>query len=224
MTKFTQLVIVPLVVALILCACTQEPANTEPTINLTAPTDYEHAADAQFWGDYVKSDFLPMWYQISKHEIYMDVPDWNFREYQETDVFENGKQYIAVTSTTYADFTNLETVHNSIADTFLDNIQGVALLSGYETVASETVNIHGMDVLAVSGTIANSGDALPAASYTFVLDGVALQILAVDISSGTQSSDNSTLFAIAEAMMNSVRDTYQWNFLSDTGETSPAST
>lgn len=223
MTKFTQLIIVPMVIALLLCACAKEPVETEPTINLIAPTDSEYAADAQFWGDYVKSDLLPLWYQVSKHEIYLDVPDWNFEEYQETDVFHDGNCIIALTATTYADFTSLETVHSSITETFLDNIQDLVLLTSYESVDSETVNIHGMDILAVSGSIANGEEALSATSYTFVLDGVAMQILAVDISPDAQEVDISSLFAVAEAMMCSVRNTYQWNFLSDTGETSPAS-
>ena len=198
-----------------LWGCAGEPAETEPTYNLTAPADYEHAADAKFWGDYEKSEHLPLWYQVSGHEIYMDVPNWNFRECDETDAFLTDDYCIAVTATKYADFTSLESTHSTVMAKFIANTQDLLNLEGESVTEAESIDFHGIDVYKVSGEIQFNGKAVHLTSYTFVLDGMAVNISGLMRKEAPSSDETALLEEITEDIVRSVRNTSEWTFAED---------
>lgn len=201
--------VLALTMLLVLCGCQQEPEDTRPTYNLTPPADHVYAGDVKFWGDYEKSEHLPFWYQVSGKEIYMDVPRWNFQEYDETDLFQYDGMLIAITATEYADFTSLETTHNTVFAQLRDNIWPILMLGQTDITQIRTENIHGIDVYMISGAVKGANDRMHLVSYSFVFEGIAVNISGI-ATNGDTSDEHILLNEIADSIMRSVRSTYEW--------------
>lgn len=205
-----------LVMLLAFCGCRRaSDLNNRPTYDETPPTDYEYAGDAEFWSDYEKSENLPLWYQVSGKDIYMDVPDWgNFQEFSKTDMFQNKDMFLTITSVDYVNFETPETIRQGLYSWLQSDVKHLINMTQITLIEAETVSIHGIDFYkAVCGAMTKEGTVQELYSYSFVLDGIAVNICGLPRAEFPDDLTLEQVDSILLEIVKSVRNTYEWNFV-----------
>ncbi len=211
--------IVVLIAALLLtaCACGQKPSgdsNGKTTALPLPPATADAGNTAEFTppeSDSVEHELLDAYYEVPLHEIYIDVPS-TYKHYDNamTEIFrEESVKYLSITRNSEITPNSKEEAYSGVFDVFCLCTKKLNPVLNTEFSVDEKVSVNGIEARhyegrLLCGTESVTGDRF-IAGYSFVMDGVAINIAGVTIEKSDDETVNAEIIELVDAMMRSVR-------------------
>ena len=176
-------IILCMIVLFTLVACGKEKESSEkdPKASDTVGAEdkkkesKEGASDMEKLLDEYKEQ-LPNVCKAAKHEIYINVPNYQPIEEGYTQMFVmHQSRYVAFTSVVKGKYITLEDAHKAAIDKLIQNIDTYCSPQKLNITTSEKVTINGIEMLRYEGTMACGIDTPYEAytvGYTFIMDGI----------------------------------------------------